>query len=356
MITPTLKILYIAYPLLPVSEESCGGAEQVLVTVEREMKRRGHDTVVAACRGSDVHGELFATGETPTTPDQFELRSAEHNRRLLSFTRERSAEFDLIHDQSGTFWQSLDPNQNLSVPLLVTLHLPRSFYPDHAFTRVPPNVVFNCVSEAQASAFTDVGAVCVQNGINLDKYSLGEHKGEYLLWLGRICEEKGAHLAIEVAQRTGRQLIIAGRVYPFSYHQGYFREKIWPQLDGDRVVWLESPNLQQKLAVLQNARAVLIPSLVDETSSLVAMEAMACGTPVLAFRRGALPEVIADGRTGFIIDTVAGMVGAVEQVGSINAQACRSYVEAHYSAARMTDDYEHLYRRIATRSNRALAS
>jgi len=356
MITPRLKILYVAYPLLPVSEESCGGAEQVLVTVEQEMKRRGHQTTVAACHGSRVAGKVLPTGDPATAPDQFAKRSAEHNRRVLAYLQDHPGEFDLVHDQSGTFWQSLDPNEGSPVPVLVTLHLPRSFYPEDAFRRTPDNVTFNCVSEAQASTFSDVGTVYVSNGINLGKYRCVARKGDYLLWLGRICEEKGAHLAIEVAQRAGRPLVLAGQVYPFSYHQQYFREKIWPHVEGERVTWAESPNVQEKVELFQGAQAVLIPSLVDETSSLVAMEAMACGTPVIAFRRGALPEVIADGRTGFIVDSVEEMVRAVEQVGRIDAQMCREYVEGSYSAARMADDYERLYRRIATKFNRALAS
>ena len=347
MITPPLKILYVAYPLLPVSAESCGGAEQVLVTLEREMKRRGHHTVVAACRGSKIAGELLATGEVPTGPDQFEFRSAEHNRRVLAFIRKRCDEFDLVHDHSGTFWQSLDRNENLSLPLLATLHLPRSFYPGDAFTRAPHNLVFNCVSQAQASAFSDIGAVCVRNGINLGKYAVAGHKREYLLWLGRICEEKGAHLAIEVAQRTGRQLIIAGRVYPFSYHQNYFRKKIWPHLDGKRVVWCESPALQQKLELLQNARAVLIPSLVDETSSLVAIEAMACGTPVIAFREGAVPEVIEHGRTGFVVDSVEEMVQAIEQLDCLDRVDSRDHVSRNFSIGVMARRYAELYDELA---------
>ena len=351
-----LKILYVAYPLLPVSEDSCGGAEQVLVTVEREMKRRGYGTVVAACRGSRVAGELFATGEAPTGSDQFEVRNAEHNHSVLALIRERGREFDLVHDQSGTFWQCLNRDDKVQVPLVVTLHLPRSFYPPDAFNHASNKVTFNVVSQTQAVSFADLRPACVPNGIDVRKYPFKEQKDNYLLWLGRICEEKGAHLTIEVAQRTGRQLIIAGQVYPFSYHQHYFREMIWPHLDGERVIWLESANLQQKLELLQNADAVLIPSLVEETSSLVAMEAMACGTPVIAFRRGALPEVIAHGRTGFIVDSTDEMARAVERVGQISANVCRQHVEERFSAARMADDYERLYHRIAAKAARALAS
>ena len=351
-----LKILYIAYPLLPISEESCGGAEQVLVNVEREMNRRGHDTVVAACRGSKVAGEVFVTGEAPKGSDQFQVRNAEHNRRVLGLIRERGREFDLVHDQSGTFWQDLKADDTLPVPVLVTLHLPRSFYSEEAFARVPDVVTFNCVSQTQLASFRDVQAMCVPNGINLHRYPFSSRTGRYLLWLGRICEEKGAHLAIEVAQRTGRQLMIAGQVYPFSYHRHYFREMIWPHLDGERVTWFESPNHQLKLELLQNAQAVLIPSLVEETSSLVAMEAMACGTPVIAFRRGALPEVIADGRTGFIVDSTDEMARAVDRVGQISANECRQHVEERFSATRMADDYERLYHRMAAKLDRTRAS
>jgi glycosyltransferase involved in cell wall biosynthesis len=351
-----LKVLYIAYPLLPISVESCGGAEQVLVNVEREMNRRGHDTVVAACRGSKVAGELFVTGDAPTGSDQFELRNAEHNRRVRALIRERAREFDLVHDQSGTFWQSLKRDDNLPVPLLVTLHLPRSFYTEEAFARVPDVVTFNCVSQTQMASFRDVQAMCVPNGINLHRYPFSSRTGRYVLWLGRICEEKGAHLAIEVAQRTGRQLMIAGQVYPFSYHHHYFREMIWPHLDGERVIWFESPNHQLKLELLQNAHAVLIPSLVEETSSLVAMEAMACGTPVIAFRRGALPEVIADGRTGLMVDSTDEMARAVDCVGQISTNECRQHVEERFSATRMAEDYERLYHRMAAKPDRTLAS
>lgn len=344
-----MKILYIAYPLLPVSEESCGGAEQMLIRLEQEMNSRGHETVVAACAGSRVAGELHATGTAPPGTDQFEERSAEHNRQILDFLRQQPEEFDLIHDESGTFWQGLGDGRELPAAMLVTLHLARPFYSAEAFSRVPFNVFFNCVSEAQAASFRDVDVTVVRNGIKVEGFPVIEKKGEYLLWLGRICEEKGAHLAIEVAQRTGRPLVIAGQVYPFSYHQEYFQRKILPHLDGETVRWAESPNIQEKLELLRGARAVLVPSLVEETSSLVAMEAMACGTPVIGLRRGAIPEVVAEGRTGLVVDSVEEMMEAVERVGDIGPQACRNHVERHYSAKRMADDYERLYQRIIGR-------
>src|SRR5581483_1039470 len=139
------------------------------------------------------------------------------------------------------------------------------------------------------------------------------NKDRYLLWMGRICEEKAPHLAIEVAQRTGLPLVMAGQVYPFSYHQDYYNEKVRPHLGNRKppISFFETPTLDKKQRLLAYARALLVPSLVDETSSLVAMEAMACGTPVIGFGRGAIPEVVIDRVTGFVVDSVDEIVDAV---------------------------------------------
>jgi glycosyltransferase involved in cell wall biosynthesis len=223
------------------------------------------------------------------------------------------------------------------------LHLPRLMYGPEMFENVAENVYFNCVSNAQASSFSDLPRFMgvVQNGIALDRLPPQRAKGDYLLWIGRICEEKGPHLAIDVAERCDLPLTIAGAVYPFSYHQQFFAREIVPRLGA--VNYIEWPSFEQKLDLLQNARAVLLTSVVDETSSLVSMEAMACGTPVVAFRRGALSEVVADGVTGFICNDVEQMAGAVKRVGEIDPVSCRRRVEKFFSATSMALDYERLY-------------
>src|SRR6185312_7973716 len=146
-------ILYIAYPLLTVSETSAGGAEQVLWTLEREMARRGIETTVAASSGSRVSGELFTTGEPCTRNDDFERRNREHQDAIIEFVRQRSREgraFDLVHDMSGSFWSRAT---EIDIPVLATLHLPRHFYPAALFENIPANVMFNCVSESQDRSF-----------------------------------------------------------------------------------------------------------------------------------------------------------------------------------------------------------
>ena len=215
--------------------------------------------------------------------------------------------------------------------------------------QLPPNLYFNCVSESQASWFRDLPNLLgvVQNGIAVERFPFTRDKDDYVLWLGRICEEKAPHLAVAIAQRAGLPLVIAGQVYPFSYHQQYFEREIRPHLNA-RVRFVDTPLASQKLDLLRHARALLLTSTVEETSSLVAMEAMACGTPVVAFRRGAFPEIVADGETGFVVDSLEEMASALGKIDRISPQSCRERIERHFRASRMSQEYEELYRRVLT--------
>ncbi|MGZ4878154.1 MAG: glycosyltransferase [Candidatus Angelobacter sp.] len=358
------RILYVAYPLLQVCDESAGGAEQILWTLEREMARSGAHTTVAASAGSRVSGELFSTGEPCTRPDDYERRRIEHEGRVVDFVRRRAREgktFDLIHDQSGSFWKraaEIDP------PVLASLHLPRTFYPAESFREIPLNVSFNCVSDSQARTFADLDALAgvVPNGIALDCFG-GNNAAETnnpgregLLWLGRICEEKAPHLALEIAAQAGLPITIAGQVYPFSYHQQYFGREVAPRL---RTVpnarFVSAPPAELKRRLLREARALLITSLAEETSSMVAMEAAASGTPVIAFRRGALAEVVSDGVTGFLVEDAAQAVPALQKVSSISPAACMQHARENFSAVKMAERYSELYERL-TCAERVLRS
>lgn len=344
------SVLYVGYPLLPVTEQSCGGAEQVLAATERAMHTRGWRTCLAAADGSRPAGELFSTGAPATARDHFQQRDAEQNRRILAMLRRDAARVDLVHDNSGSFWRHAAA---FDLPVLATLHLPRAFYPPELFENVPENVTFNCVSESQARSFIDLPQVLgvVQNGIDLDRFRLSSARDPYLLSLGRICEEKGTHHALDVAEQTGSLIVIAGQVYPFSYHQQYFEREVRPRMEhlGARARLLEQLSTDSKIALLRRARALLLPTLADETSSLVSMEAMACGSPVIAFRRGAVPEIVEDGVTGILVDSVEEMVQAVNLVSQIDPVACRRRVEEFYSAARMVDEYERMYESVIAR-------
>ena len=340
-------VLFVAYPLLAVSDESCGGAEQMLCSIEAEMARRGVRTMVAASAGSRVAGALVPTGDPSSRLDDFPRREAEHLQAIREYLASSSQTPDLIHDHSGHFWRGAG---SLDVPVLATLHLPRSLYPPDHFRDIPRNVWFNFVSEAQRREFGPLPRVMgvVRNGISVHRFVARYEKEDYLLWMGRICQEKGTHVAIEVARRCGMPLVIAGDVYPFSWHQDYFRREVLPHLTERHAgaTYLGPQNFWQKLRLLRRARALLVTSLCSETSSVAAMEGMACGTPVLGFRRGAIPEVVADGRTGFVVDDAEQMAAAVARLGEIDLRQCRERVVTHFNVPRVADEYEGVYAQV----------
>jgi glycosyltransferase involved in cell wall biosynthesis len=359
-----VRVLYVAYPLLTVSPESAGGAEQALWTLEREMAQRGVCTTVAASAGSSVTGKLFSTGHPCSACDDFERRFREHQERVLELIDRRARQsdaFDLIHDMSGSFWGRA---AQINAPVLATLHLPREFYSPQLFEEVAPNVSFNCVSATQAKSFAGLNAMTgiVGNGIVLDRFALApglgserNHAGAAtrrgLLWLGRICAEKAPHLALEIAKRAGIAITLAGQVYPFSYHRRYFDDKVAARLGTmSEACFMPSPSLELKAKLLRSAQAVLITSQVAETSSLVAMEAAASGTPVIAFARGALPEVVCEGVTGFLAQGVDEAVQALQHLHEIESPACRQHACDHFSSATMADGYTALYAHILSRA------
>jgi glycosyltransferase involved in cell wall biosynthesis len=355
------RLLFVAYPLLPVSDQSAGGAEQVLTTLERAASKKGWKTTVAACNGSTPAGQLYAT----MPPAGGRLSSArhlesQHCQRVTELVSVRSAigtPFDLVHDHSGSFFAHASRSD---VPVLATMHLPRSFYPAQWFHRLPQNVYLNCVSKAQARTFADVPNMIsvVPNGIDLDRFPLQARKQDYLLWMGRVCEEKGTHTALDVAKRTGLPIVMIGQVYPFAYHQNYFDREIRPRMDrmGDQVKYIERPSFVDKIKLIQNARALLVTSSAEETSCLVAMEAAACGTPVVAMRRGAFGEVVQHGETGYVVSDVPEMSAALAHLSGIKPRACRAYAQRHFSAKQMLSAYETLYERIRAQQASAAAS
>lgn len=351
------RILYVSYPLLTVGPESAGGAEQMLWTLEHEMASRGFSTTVAASAGSQVTGELFVTGEPCKVLDGFGRRNTEHQEKIIKLVRSRARQgrgFDLIHDKSASFWPRA---VEIDIPVLATLHLPRGFYPPRLFENISDNVSFACVSQSQARSFADLGPTIVTNGILLDSFNPNFGQRDGLLWLGRICEEKAPHLALEIAEQANQPIILSGQVYPFSYHRQYFELEIAPRLERmPNAVFISSPSSEKKHRLLREAKAVLITSTVDETSSLVAMEAAASGTPVVAFRRGALPEIVKHGITGFIVDGVEQAVVALSRIAEIAPANCSTHAQLNFSSAAMAEAYRRLYFTAMNGANNVVAA
>jgi glycosyltransferase involved in cell wall biosynthesis len=337
-----LTILSVGYPLLPVGPDSGGGAEQILYLVERGLVQAGHRSVVVAAAGSNVSGELIETPAVTSAMTQ-EVRHAAQKAHLVAIDAVLGRySIDLIHFH-GLDFHTYVPSQR--VPKLATLHLPVDWYPRCIFDS--SGIHLNCVSQTQAaSALPETKVPVVINGIHLSSYRPQDGHKDYLLWLGRICPEKAVDLALRVAHRVDMPMIVAGPIHSFREHEIYFADHVQPALDEKRR-YVGPVGLDQKRALLAEARCLLIPSAVAETSSLVAMEAFASGTPVIAFRSGALPEIVDHGKTGFIVDSEDGMVEAVRRAGEISSTDCRRAAEVRFDSERMVRDYLDLYKAIA---------
>lgn len=346
-----MTILSVGFPLLLVGPDSGGGAEQILYLVEQGIVAAGHRSIVVAPRGSQICGELL---ETPAAPEEItdDVRARAQNAHAEEI-RDALTRFpiDLIHFHGLDFYAYL-PERD--VPMLATLHLPAAWYPRRIFEQY--RVFLNCVSESQAASVPCARKPpVIINGIDVKPYGEGAASKDFLLVLGRVCPEKGIDIALAVARRLDLPLMIAGPVHPFRYHEHYFATKVKPLLDGQRQ-YIGPIGVKEKTSLLAAARAVLIPSLVAETSSLVAMEAMAAGTPVVAFRSGALPEIVQHGETGFIVDSADEMAEAVKRAGEIAPEKCRLRAELHFGAARMVRDYLRLYAAVLQKQSSSCAS
>ena len=342
-----LTVLSVAYPLAPVGPDAVGGAEQVLAAIDRALTAAGHRSIVVACEGSQVMGELAAI---PATPPPFD--PAAHAQAQSAVRRAMApwlGRADVVHLHGLDFDGYLPPP---GPPALATLHLPPSWYAPAALSPARPRTWLHCVSASQHRALQALPHTPhllppIGNGVDVAALSAVRHgRRGYAVILGRICPEKGQHIALAAACRAGVGLLIGGVAFPYPAHQAYFAEQVAPLLDASRR-HLGALGFARKRRLLAGARCLLAPSTAPETSSLVAMEAMSAGTPVIAFPSGALAELVEHGRTGYLVHTVAEMADAIGAAGSIGAETCRAVARERFTADRMTVQYMQAYRQLA---------
>lgn len=340
-----LTILSVAYPLAPVGPDAVGGAEQVLTALDSALMRAGHQSLVVACEGSKTAGTLFPIRVTGSSlAETLESTDAQQRAAIKQLLREHPV--DLVHMHGLNFLKYM-PSED--VPVVATLHLPPSYYPPEIFSLRRPKTYLHCVSRSQRRSCPPNAPLLpeIENGVAFTEQRTPHAKRNFCLALGRICPEKGFHLAITAAELARRPLLLGGQIFNFPTHHEYFNREIAPRCNG-AIRFIGPVGLTRKRRLLSAARCLLVPSLAPETSSLVAMEALACGTPVIAFPSGALPEIVEHGRTGFLVKDEREMAEAIHAVGSLDAKVCIEAARTRFPAERMVQRYFEMYQRLAT--------
>ena len=341
----SLTILSVAFSLAPVSPDAAGGSEQILSMLDAGIEAAGHRSVVIAQEGSAVAGTLLSF---PAPQGELgETAKAEAHAAMRATIADALARYtvDVIHLHGLDFVAYLPPP---GVPVLATLHLPPSWYSQESLWTGRPNTWFNCVSERQHAACPPLPNLLppIANGVDVDALRAAYARRNYALFLGRICPEKGVDIAIDAAKAAGMPLLVAGEVFSYEAHRRYFDEEVRPRLDRQRR-FIGPIGFARKRRLLTAARCLLVSSLAPETSSLVAREAAACGTPVIAFPNGALSDAVEHGRTGFLVGDAAEMAEAMHQAGTIHPQVCRDTARRRFSKEVMIRRYLELYGQLA---------
>jgi glycosyltransferase involved in cell wall biosynthesis len=338
---PPLRIGVIAPPWVAVPPPSYGGTELILDVLCRGLAARGNDVV------------LFTTGDsTCEVPRAWLFPEAMTDRmgsglielRHVSAAYDTFAGFDVVHDHTVL---GLCTHPQRDHPAVVTTnHGPFDEHLVDLYRRVAPSTPLIAISHDQASrAPADIPvATVIHHGLDLERYRFDPRGGDYLLFLGRMNPDKGIETAIEIARRCGTDLAIAAKMREPAERE-YFTTVIEPLL-GDGVEYIGEVGHDDKVALLCGARALLNPICWPEPFGLVMAEALACGTPVVGTPQGAAPEIVGDAVTGYLADTVAGLVDGVAAAGDLDRRACRAAVEERFSMDRMARDHERFYRSV----------
>lgn len=304
----------------------------------RALVECGHEVVLFAHAASECPVKRVAWPGTDSRSKADTIRNSASLARHIAMDR-----FDVVHSFSRIAY--LTPILPLAVPKVMTYQraiAPHAVQIGYALSR--GTLSFTAISNWMTRDVDQIGRWhVVPNGVPLEAFAFAPRVSDCapLVFLGRIEEIKGPHLAIEIARRTGRPLIIAGNIP--DAHRAWAEARVLAHVDGETIRYIGPVDDAQKSSLLGMASALLMPVLWDEPFGIVMAEAMACGTPVLGLRRGAVPEVVEDGVTGFVRDSVEGLIAAQAQLSDIDRSACRTRVEQRYSARVVADAYLAVY-------------
>lgn len=339
-----MRIAQIAPLWETVPPPAYGGTELVVSLLTDELVRRGHEVTLFASGDSTTLANLESIHSRALRLDPSIKEYGIYEMLHLTKAYERADEFDIIHSHVGC--AALPYVKLVKTPTVHTLH--GIFTPDNEklFTHAK-NQPYISISDSQRNTTLGLNYVAtVYNGINVDSHKFYPQPQDppYLAFLGRISPEKGAHLAIEIAKRSGWCLKMAGKVDVVD--REYFETEIKPYIDDEQIQYLGEANHIQKNMLMGNAAVTLFPITWKEPFGLVMIESMAAGTPVIAIELGSASEVVAHGKSGFLCHSVDECVAAIDRATQLSRQGCRDHVISRFSAQRMVDGYEAVYQQV----------
>lgn len=334
-----MKIAQVSPLIESVPPRQYGGIERIVSYLTEELVAQGHDVTLFASGDSVTSAQLIAPCKHALRLDACQESPAHH---LVMFEElyRRAADFDIIHFHTG--YQHFPLGRRLTTPHITTQHGRLDIAELEGLNREFHEIPVVSISDSQREPLPYANwQGTVYNGLPLDLYQYRAKAEDYLAFLGRASPEKGIDEAINIARQTGRKLKIAAKVDLVDKH--YFAKTIQPLLKQSGVEFIGEINDMQKQEFLGNASALLFPISWPEPFGLVMTEAMACGTPVIAYNRGAVPEIIEHGVSGFIVNTQQEAINAIHRLDSIDRQQCRQVFEQRFSSQRMTQNYLRLY-------------
>ena len=348
-----MRIAQIAPLYEAVPPVGYGGTERVIAALCDGLVERGHEVTLFAAGSSNTKAQLEQFGAAPlrmrlTRDEMIEVAPHLHL-RMLAEVFARGSDFDVIHSHVDVW--TLPFSESTTTPTVLTMH-GRLDLP-HVRRTLPlyPDIPLVSISDYQRLALDGLGvnwAATVYNGLDLERYQRAPRtNGGYLAFMGRIHPEKGPATAVEIARRSGRPLHVAAKVDPLDVD--YYRHDIEPLFESNEVCFLGELEERDKPSFYAGATATLFPSDWPEPFGLVMIESLAAGTPVIALRRGSVPEILVDGVTGYICDTVDDMIDAVNRVNRLDPDACRQHAR-NFDSTTMCNRYEHVYRTITDES------